>query len=108
RIVLEDGVDVSLGRRDSGYVAAGELDRARVRLLEARDHAQGRRLARAGWAEQREELAGCDVEVEVLDRDDVAEDLADAAQADRRISRQEPPRGWRAPSPAPRPSPRAA
>ena len=37
------------------------------RLLEAADHPQGRRLAAAGRAEQAEELAVADLEVDVVD-----------------------------------------
>ena len=55
--------------------------RPRVRLLEAGDHAQRRRLARARRAEQREELAVRDVQVDVVDRDDVAVGLARAFDA---------------------------
>ena len=54
---------------------------AGVRLLEAGDHAQRRRLARARRAEQREELAVRDVQVDVVDRDDVAVGLARALDA---------------------------
>src|SRR5205085_104275 len=57
RVVLEDGVDIALGRRHARDVDAAELHAAAVGLLEASDHAQRRRLAGAGWAEQREELA---------------------------------------------------
>ena len=60
RVVLEDGVDVAVVRRDVGDVLAAEQDRAGRRLLEAGDHAQHRRLAGAGRPEQREELAVVD------------------------------------------------
>ncbi len=43
-------------------------DRARRRVLEAGDHPQGRRLAAAGRAEERDELAALGGKVEVLDR----------------------------------------
>ena len=82
-VVLEHGVDVALERRHAGHVAAAEQDRARRRRLEARDHAQHRGLAGSGRAEQGEELSVTDVERHVVDRDDVAERLAHAAQHDR-------------------------
>ena len=44
--------------------------RPRVGMLEARDHPQGRRLAGAGRAEHREELAVADLEVDAGHRDD--------------------------------------
>jgi hypothetical protein len=84
RVVLEDRVDLALVGRVARDVAAGELDGARVRALEAADEPQRRRLARPRRAEQREELAGADLEVEPLERDDLAVGLA---QADR-------PDGW--------------
>ena len=52
-----------------GHVLAGEQDAAGVRGLEAAEHAQRRRLAAAGGAEQRDELAGLDGEVEVVHGD---------------------------------------
>ena len=66
------------------HVDSAELDVALVGLLEAGDHAEGRRLARAGGPEQREELALGDVEVEPVDRDDVAVRAANAVQPHRR------------------------
>ena len=80
RVVLEDGVDrtpVGLEVRD---VVATEHDRAVGRLLEAGDHAQRGRLAAPGRAEQGEELARPDEQVEVVDRGERAEPLGDAAQ----------------------------
>ena len=62
---------------------AVEQDPAGGRQLEAGDHPQGRGLARAGRAEHREELAVADVEVDAVDRDDVAIALLDALEADR-------------------------
>ena len=56
-VVLEDRVDVAVERRDRGHVLAVEQDPAGGRQLEAGDHPQGRRLARAGRTEHREELA---------------------------------------------------
>ena len=59
--------------------------RAGGRLLEAREHAQQRRLARARAAEQAEQLALEDVERDVVDRGDVAELLGDVADAHERL-----------------------
>ena len=50
------------------------------RLLEPGDQPQGRRLAAAGRAEQREERAGRDGEVEVLDRGEPGKALRDPDQ----------------------------
>ena len=54
------------------------------RHLQAGDHAQRRRLAAAGGAEQRDEVPGLDGEGHGVDRDDVAVALGDGAQLDRR------------------------
>ena len=57
---------------------AVELDRAGVWRLEAGDQAQQRRLAAAGGAEERDELAALDAELRVVDGLDRAEPLRDA------------------------------
>ena len=44
-----------------------ELDRAALRRREADDRATGRRLAAAGFAHQRQRLAGADVEIDAFD-----------------------------------------
>ena len=61
---------------------AGEQDLALGRLLEAGDHAQGRRLAAARRPEQRVELAARDAQVHVVDGGDVTESLGDAEDLD--------------------------
>ncbi len=87
RVVLEHGVDVALRRRDARDVDARELDMAGVGTLEAGDHAQRRRLPGAGRPEQREELAGGDLEIEAGNRDDVAVCAPNAGEAHRRRAR---------------------
>jgi len=84
RVVLEHSVYVALGRRNARDIETGELDVTFVGLLEACDHPKRRCLAGTGGAEQREELAFGDVEVELVDRDDVAVRPANAAQPHRR------------------------
>ena len=56
-------------------VAAGDV-------LEARDQAQQRRLAAARRADEDDELARLDVEVDALDDVDVAERLVDVGELD--------------------------
>ena len=80
RVVLEHGVDVAIERRDAGDVAAVQPDRPRGGLLEPGDHAQGGRLSRARWTEHAEELAVGDLQVDAIDRDDVAEGLDHALE----------------------------
>jgi hypothetical protein len=81
RVVLEDGVDVALERREIGDVGLAEEDRAGAGLLEAADHPQRRRLAAARRPEKREELAPLDREGEVVDGREVTELLGDPVQS---------------------------
>src|SRR5436309_1752185 len=81
RVVLEDRVRVPRVRRHVGHVAAGKLDAAAVRPLEAGDEAEQRRLAGAGRPEEGEELALVDDEVHARHREDRAVALADALES---------------------------
>ena len=83
RVALEHHRQVALGRRRLRGVDAVQVHGAGVGLLEPGDHAQRRGLARAGRAEQDEERALGDVELELLQRLDVAERLRDARRDDR-------------------------
>ena len=65
-IVLEHHADVALVRRHVLDRPVGQVDVATGRNLEARQHHQRGRLARARRAKQGDELALPDVEVEVL------------------------------------------
>ncbi len=76
-VVLEDEADAALLRGELGRVLAGDHDLARVGRLEARDHAQERRLAAAARAEQRGEGAGRHLQRDVVESDEVAEALRD-------------------------------
>ena len=64
----------------SSFIAlAGDDDVARGRALEAGDHAQRRRLAAARRAEQADDLARRDRQIDVVDGDEGAELLGDLA-----------------------------
>ena len=66
RVVLEHHADVALPRRDAGHVARRRSSSSPgLVLVEAGDQPQQRRLARARGAEQREELARLDRQVDV-------------------------------------------
>ncbi len=71
-VVLEDHRDVAVGWRQLGDVAIADRDRPVRDLLEARDHAQQRRLAAAGRPDEHHELAVLDRQVDVVDGDDAA------------------------------------
>jgi hypothetical protein len=68
RVVLEHHRDVPVARVDVGHVAVADADGSAVDRLEAGEHAQRGGLAAAGRADQDEELAVADLEVERVDR----------------------------------------
>ena len=80
--MLEDEADAALADAVVGGVRAVEVDRARIGRLEAGDDAQQRGLARARRPEQRDQLAGVDVQIDVVDRGEGAEAPADVANFD--------------------------
>ena len=73
RVALEDGVDLAAVRRRRRHVVAVEQDLPVVRTFEAGDQPQRRRLAAPRRAEEREELAGLDRDVDPVDGCDVSE-----------------------------------
>ena len=87
-----------------GHALSANVDLPRARLLESGDQAQRRRLAAAGWPEQREYRSTLDVERDVVDRHDRAEALAHLVQPDIRLARR-PPDGVRPPASARRGGP---
>ena len=66
RVELEHHGDVALRGRQVVHALAGDDDVARGGALEPGDHAQRRRLAAARGAEQADDLAGRDREVDVV------------------------------------------
>ena len=70
---LEDHAHVALVGRLAEHVLTVHEHLARVGPLEAGDDPQRRRLAAAARSEQGDELAGVNLEVEIVERDDIAE-----------------------------------
>src|SRR5690606_10257213 len=66
RVVLEDHAEVAAVRRQRRDVAPAQPDGSRGDVGEARDHVERGGLARAARPEQGEELAGGDVDVDVV------------------------------------------
>jgi hypothetical protein len=66
RVGLEHHADVALPWRHVEHILAADDDRTVLGLVEARDEAQQRRLPATGRTEEGEELAGLDIEVDVL------------------------------------------
>ena len=81
RVVLKNHADVASGGRRERHVLAAEQDAALLRQLEARDDLEQRGLAGAARPEDREELAGPDLEIDAVERDNRSERLADTAQS---------------------------
>jgi len=67
RVVLEHHRARTFLGAEASHVATGYDDRPAVRCEESRDHAKSRRLATAGWPEQRDKLALVHREVEIVD-----------------------------------------
>ncbi len=84
RVILEHGVDVAVVRRAEGHVLAAQLDAPGVGPVEPGDQPQQGGLARAGRAEQREELPLRHGEVDAVDRVDLGVALAQRRRADGR------------------------
>src|SRR6185503_17665010 len=82
RVLLKDHVHRPPVREERGDVVALQVDPAGVGDLEARDHPQGRRLAAAAGAQQREELTVPNRERDIAYRLVLAEALADALERD--------------------------
>ena len=80
-IVLDIGQDIgalivytspALRGREMRHVAAGDLDAARARQLQPRDHAERRGLAATGGPKQREQLSGLHLERHIADGGNLA------------------------------------
>ena len=77
---LEDHRQAALGRRRIRHVDAVDADLAAGHVLEPGDQPQERRLAAAGRADEDDELAILDLEIERGNDDDVAKRLSDVAE----------------------------
>src|SRR6185312_16019270 len=96
--VLEDDLDLAAApaallrrpRRGRAVVTA-RGDRARGRRGQADKHPRDGRLARPGLADDRQRSAGRDVQVDAVDRDDLAELLAQAGRLEHGLRHDAPP-----------------
>ena len=82
RVMLKYEADLALADADGAGVLAMKQHLARVRRLQPRDYSQQRGLARARQPEQRDQLAGFDMQADIVDRDEIAELLADISELD--------------------------
>ena len=81
-VALEHGVQRTLVRRDAGEFLAVHEDGAFVRLEKARDHPEEGGLAAAGRAQQGDEFAAADIQVDVLQDLLVAEGFGEVLDLD--------------------------
>ena len=84
RVVLKDHGDVALMRLEVGHGLGIEHDLAGRGPLEPGDAGERRALAAAGRAEQSQELAVGDPDVQAIDRGDLAESLGQLLERDAR------------------------
>jgi hypothetical protein len=80
RVRLEHHRDVAIGRPGVSDVLAAEFDAAAARLLEPGDDVHQRALAAARRADQHQELAVGQVDVDLVQHARAAEEFVDAAQ----------------------------
>ena len=79
-VALENGVDVALVRRNVVDALTEKEDVALIRRFKAANHAQGRGLAAAGRAEQRQKFVVVNVEVDAVENGLAVKLLADVAE----------------------------
>ena len=82
RVVLEHHADTALVHGERGHVAIAEPHTAGLGRDEPREHAKQRRLAAARGAQQREELAAGNLEVQILEERCALIALGDVLEAD--------------------------
>jgi hypothetical protein len=92
RVVLEHHRDVAALGRVVADVAAADPDRAGVDLLEAGEHPQRGRLARARRADEDHQLAVGDLQVQRVDRGHVAARVGARGLLEADLSHGRPPR----------------
>jgi hypothetical protein len=73
---------VARANKPAGH--AGDLDRARIRRIEAGGHVHQRRFTGAVFAQKRVNLAVFDAQMRVVEREEIAEGFRDAAELKRR------------------------
>src|SRR5690606_8709719 len=78
--------DLAFAHMQIGSVFAREQDAALVRGFEAGDDAQQRSLAAAGGSQQRQQFAGIDMQVDVLQRVKIAKVLVYIADFDTHVA----------------------
>ena len=79
-ITLEHGMHRPAFRRRAHQILAIQQDLARIRQVEAGDHAQDGGLAAAGWAEQGEEFAALYAQADVMYRFQCTEAAGDVPE----------------------------
>lgn len=78
RIILEDEADLTLLRRKMVHRPAVEDNLAAIRRLKARQHPQDGGFATAAWAEQPDQMAFGNAEMDILHRMKIAKMLIES------------------------------
>jgi hypothetical protein len=81
-VALEDEADIALLDRQAERIFSAEQDPALAREVEAAEDAEQRRLAGARRAEQRDKLAGGDLQRDAMQRSGIAEAPRDILDSD--------------------------
>src|SRR5208283_4505181 len=74
--------DLALANADVARVLAMEQHLAGIRPLQPRDYPEQRGLARSRQPQQRDQLAGFDMQVDIVNRNEITELLADVSELD--------------------------
>ena len=80
--MLKDEADVALANSNGAGVFAMKQHLAGVGRIQPGDYSQQRGFTRARRAEQRDQLAGFDMQADVVKRNEVAKFLADVSKLD--------------------------
>src|ERR1017187_10220278 len=81
-VVLKYEPDLALANAHVAGVLAVKQHLAGVRRFQPRDYPEQRGLARPRQPQQRDQLAGFDMQVDIVNRDEIAEPLADVSELD--------------------------
>ena len=77
--MLEDKADLPLADGEIGCVRAMEMNPSRAGLIQAGDDAQQGGFPRPGRPEQRDQFAGLDLQIDVVQRREFSEPAGDVA-----------------------------
>ena len=80
--MLKDKPDLTLTQRGGGNVLTAKVDRTAVGEFQSGDNAQQCGFTRTGWPQQGDQFAGFNLQVDVVQRLELAELFVDSVQCD--------------------------